>query len=353
MNKIALVCQYKLTPNRIGGMDYFFWAFQKECNKLDVLVDWYFPNQVNFGEYEGFNIIPSENPEAKIIENCATKKIEYTTIMTHFVELCTPFFKELKKYSDAQIIAVDHNARPLNGYPLKKQIIKKIKGWLYSKYIDTFIGVSEYSKNEILKDFGRNVSKKVKVIYNGVVIADIRKRESRSYFKPRFIVVSHLTEEKGIQDLITAIFSMQESNKTDLIIDVFGDGPYKQNLQSLCVQLKVEQHFNFKGSSGEIKKILADYDYLIHPTYMECFSLTILESLAANVPVITTPLGGNEEVIRNGENGIIVPVKDSNTLCQIIEDVFMGKLQITTDSRGLIEKKYSIEKMVQNYISLI
>lgn len=349
--KIAIVCQYKLLSSRIGGMDYFFWAFQKGCNQLGIAVDWYFPNQASFGDYSNFAIIADKNPEAKIIENC--KSEDYKVIMTHFVELCTPFFKELKKISNAQIIAVDHNPRPLKGYPFKKKILKKIKGILYSSYIDLFIGVSEYTKNELLKDFGKQILKKTRVIYNGVVIDDIVKREIRKHEKPSFLVVSHLRESKGIQDLIKAVALLSDNYKSELAIDVFGDGPYKNELLDLCESLKVRSNFNFKGSSGDIKRILANYDYLIHPTHMECFSLTILESLAANVPVITTPVGGNEEAVKNEVNGIIFPVIDSYVLSQIIEKLYNGQLQIQEDTRELIEKQFSIDKMVQNYISLV
>ena len=59
--KIAIVCQYELLPSRIGGMDYFFWAFQKECEQLGLSVDWYFPNYASFEEYSSFNFLTSSS----------------------------------------------------------------------------------------------------------------------------------------------------------------------------------------------------------------------------------------------------------------------------------------------------
>lgn len=350
--KIAIVCQYELTPNRIGGMDYFFWAFQKECNKLGVLVHWYFPNRADFGTYRDFKIISDENIENKIIEDSKNGEV-YDVIITHFIELCTSFFKELKKYSNAKIIAVDHNPRPLNGYSLKKRLKKKVKGFLYSNYIDLFVGVSNYTKDEIIKDFGNQILEKTIVVYNGVVHNEIVKRVTFDNFEPRFIVVSHLRQSKGIQDLIKAVWLLPEGIRENLKIDVFGDGPYKENLISLCNELKVQNNFQFKGSSGEIKSILYKYDYLLHPTHMECFSLTLLESLAANVPVVTTPVGGNLEVITHGLNGFVFKVKDSNTLSLIIKKIITRELVIKQNTSLLVEQEFSIDKMVQNYISLL
>jgi glycosyltransferase involved in cell wall biosynthesis len=78
-----------------------------------------------------------------------------------------------------------------------------------------------------------------------------------------------------------------------------------------------------------------------------------LESLAANVPVITTNVGGNEEVIKNGENGIIFKAKDITTLSRIITEIFKGEIKITANTRKRIEKNFSLEKMVENYYNLI
>ena len=353
VTKIAIVCQYELIPSRIGGMDYFFVAFQEEVNKLNIEIDWYFPNMPSFDLYKDFTIITHPVPENKLVENCKQGEKEYDLIFTHFVELCTPTFKELKKYSQAKIIAVDHNPRPLNGYPLKKRIIKKIKGLWYSRYIDKFVGVSEYTKRELIKDFGNQINKKTIVIYNGIVTRDIIKRNDRSFQNPKFVVISHLRESKGIQDVIKAVALLKEELKCKIHIDVYGDGPYKDNLVNLCKELKVVNNFNFKGSTGEVKKILANYDYLLHPTYMECFSLTILESLGANVPVITTPVGGNEEVVKDGINGFILPAKDSEKWSEVIEKLCLGKLSIKGNTFQEIEKQYAIERMVQNYIKLI
>ena len=115
----------------------------------------------------------------------------------------------------------------------------------------------------------------------------------------------------------------------------------------------MEKVINFKGSVSKLKEIYCLYDYLLQPTHMECFSLSILESLAANIPVITTSVGGNEEVIVNGVNGFIVVPKDINALKKILNNVFLGKQKITDNTRIIIENNFTIEKMVNHYINLV
>ena len=71
------------------------------------------------------------------------------------------------------------------------------------------------------------------------------------------------------------------------------------------------------------------------------------------MPVITTPVGGNEEVITNGVNGYVLPVQDPKAWCGLLEQLYAGNEKITTDTSGLIEREFSIEKMVANYVGLI
>jgi glycosyltransferase involved in cell wall biosynthesis len=267
--------------------------------------------------------------------------------------LCTPFFYKIKRFSHVKVIAVDHNPRPLNGYSIKKIIQKRVKGILFAKYIDLFIGVSQYTVNALLQDFGNNLQHKIKTIYNGVIIDDIKVRTQRNFTNPTFLVASHLRESKGIQDLIDAVALLPVAIKSNLVIDIYGDGPYKASLLDKIRDKQLEANFNFKGSVSNLKELYCQYDYMLQPTHMECFSLSILESLAANVPVITTNVGGNQEVITNNKNGFITVAKDISALQHVIKKVYLGDFKITQNTRALIETRFSLDSMVDNYLKLI
>jgi len=353
--KIAVLCNYELLPERVGGMDYFFWEFDQKCKATNIQVDWFFPNGANHGAYKSMTIKydPDKSIEDCFLENLSQTDTEYTHIITHFLELCTPFFYKVKQLSKTKIIGVDHNPRPLEGYPVAKRLKKRIKGLIFSRYIDLFVGVSEYTINELLKDFGNHLKPKTKVIYNGINTLEIEARTTRSIVKPTFLVASHLRFSKGIQDLIQAVGLLPGSIKKEIKIDIFGDGPYKMQLLSLVKELKLEHCFDFKGSSAQLKSLYCLYDYMLQPTYMECFSLSILESLAANVPVITTNVGGNEEAITNNDNGFIFEARNIPQLTNLLQDVYLGNKKITADTRKLIEDHFTIDKMVVNYLKLL
>jgi hypothetical protein len=78
--KIAVICNYKLLPERVGGMDYFFWTFDKKCKENNIDVDWFFPNSSNHGGYSRLTIYSNDlqNLENSFITFCKHKECKYT-----------------------------------------------------------------------------------------------------------------------------------------------------------------------------------------------------------------------------------------------------------------------------------
>ena len=348
--KIAVVCNYELHSNRIGGMDRFFIAYDEVCKKMGYHITWFFAGGEMFDFYNKLHLhICSGNLEADFLK--FQKRQKYNIVITHFLELCTPFFKSIKSIGDPKIIAVDHNPRPLGGSPLKKRLKNKVKGRLYSRYIDQFIGVSQYTVDSILNDYGGFLKKKTLVVYNGIATDVYLKRENKNIGK--FIVASHLRPSKGIQDLIRAVSQIPCSLRENLLIDIYGEGAMKEELIQLVKKFELENHISFKGSVSNLYELYKDYSYMLQPTYMECFSLSILESLAANVPVITTPVGGNEEIIQNRVNGYIFPAKDIKALAHILTEILVNKSGIESNVSCKIEKDFTLQRMVNNHVKLL
>lgn len=339
-------------PERVGGMDRFFWLFDAECKALGHEIIWFFPNIETHEGYTNLSIIASRG--MGIEHAFLSYEQSFDLIFTHFLELCTSFYKAVKKQKLAtKIIAVDHNPRPFNGYPLKKRLQKRIKGLLYASSIDLFVGVSQYTVNEIFRDFGHHLKNRTQVVYNGIDFQKFKKRTSRSFQNPTFVVACHLRYSKGVQDLIEAVALLPKEIVTHICIDVYGEGEYQSTLISLASKYHLQDHFIFKGSVANLYEVYCQYDYMLQPTHMECFSLAILESLCANVPVITTPVGGNEEVINNGINGYILPVQNPKRWSELLIKIFLGEEKIEVNTSDLIAQNFSLERMMVNYIKLL
>jgi glycosyltransferase involved in cell wall biosynthesis len=352
--KIAVVCNYALNPNRIGGMDRFYVAYDKKAKALGYEVDWYFLNYQSFDFYSGLTIFNADNQnvESFFLKKVHQEHLKYDVLVTHFLALCTSFFKKAKTAGIQQIIVVDHNPRPLEGFPLSKIVKNKIKGVLYSQYIDQFIGVSEYTRKHILKDYGFFLGKKTSVIYNGIDTSVFVKRTQEN--KNKFILTSHLRESKGIQDLLKAL-SLLESNITNQMqIDIYGEGPYEDELIKLTEEFNLTDLVNYKGSSSILNELYSDYAYLIQPSYGETFCYSIIESLACSVPVITTHEAGNVlSVIEENTNGYLFNAGNYQQLAAILKDIVLGNLKIEKDVSEQIEIDFNLEKMVNEHIQLL
>lgn len=354
MKSIAVVCKYRLEPDRIGGMDYFFWEFDDACKQAGISIIWFFPNSGSHGNYANMHIVEAGeySCEDSFLQYVSQSSSSFDTVICHFLEICTAFYREVKERTAARMIVVDHNPRPIGGYSLRKRLRKRIKGMLYGKYIDIFVAVSEYTRRELIRDFGNTISKRIRVIYNGIDVEQVNVRKERNTFNPTFLVACHLRESKGIQDLISAVNQLPTSIRANIRIDTYGDGPFRSELEKQVMDSALSNQFRFLGSSNRLFDVYHHYDYLIHPSHMECFSLGLLESLAANVPVITTSVGGNEEAITDGLNGYIFEAKNIPQLKVIIENVYTGKQRITENTRQKISDYFTISRMVDQHINL-
>lgn len=353
--KIAVLCNYELLPTRVGGMDYFFWMFDEKCKENNIEVDWFFPNISSHGNYSKLTIIDTnyQNVEVIFARYCETNDENYSFIIAHFVELCSPVFKKINELSKAKIIAVDHNPRPLNGYPLKKKIVKRIKGLLYSKYIDTFVSVSNYSENQLVKEFGAQINKKILVIFNGL---DIRKFKKKVSFNSNsnFVIACHLRKDKGIQDVILAVNEIKSDIKIPFTITIYGEGHYKEELKKMIATFSLQNYFIFKGSIANLHEVYCNYDYLIHPSHGETFCYSVVESLLSNLPVITNNQGNVLGLVHHNRNGFLYQDNQIQELKNILKCVLNNEIKIENGLKN--EQKVinlSLDKMVASYIHLL
>jgi L-malate glycosyltransferase len=352
--KIAIICNYDLNPNRIGGMDRFYVGYDAKAKELGYEVDWYFLNYQPFEFYSGLTIFSANNHniESFFLKKVNKENLQYDILVTHFLALCTSFFKKAKATGIQQILAVDHNPRPLGGFLFSKIIKNKIKGILYSKYIDQLIGVSEYTRKHILKDYGIFLDKKTIVIYNGIDTSVFMKRLNIN--KNKFILTSHLRESKGIQDLLKALSLLNNRITNQMQIDIYGEGPYEGELRKLTQEFNLTTLVNFKGSSSRLNELYTNYAFLIQPSYGETFCYSLIESLVCNVPAITTLEAGNVlSVIEENINGYLFNAGNYHQLAGILENIVLGNLKIEKDVSIQIQKDFNLEKMVNNHIQLL
>ena len=187
------------------------------------------------------------------------------------------------------------------------------------KSADAVVAVSNFMKDLAIK-IGV-AEEKIHVIYNAVdfLSASCRWRTPQ---KPTLVYAGRLTPWKGVEMLIRVVAKLKEKNP-DIIFEILGEGSEMNSLKPLVKNLKLEENVKFHGrvSEEESHKIFSRSTIFVLNTNYEGLSHAILNAMQIGVPVITTPVGGNPEIIRNGENGLLVPYNNESKWTEAIESL--------------------------------
>lgn len=97
-----------------------------------------------------------------------------------------------------------------------------------------------------------------------------------------------------------------------------GDGPLRPELEGMAVQFGIKDKVRFMGERHDIPAMLASLDVSVLISSSESLSNAILESMAAGVPVVATNVGGNPELVKDGETGFLVPLGDQKKLVEAL-----------------------------------
>ncbi|MEK7589182.1 MAG: glycosyltransferase family 4 protein [Patescibacteria group bacterium] len=181
--------------------------------------------------------------------------------------------------------------------------------------------------SEIVRGWG--VSKDaITVIYNGVEFepSPLSKEEARKQIGiSGNIIVSagRMVPWKGFRMLIKIMPQLLRVNQFFRLV-IIGDGPEFQILQAMVKNLGLDRKVYLVGKkrSEELATYLAAADLFVLNTGYEGFSHQLLEVMAARVPIITTAVGGNREIIQQGENGFLVKYNDEFNLIEAIKTLW-------------------------------
>ena len=133
----------------------------------------------------------------------------------------------------------------------------------------------------------------------------------------KLLYVGRLVKLKGVDSLITEFSNI--CNNHDLILDIVGDGPEKEQLVREVEKLNLSNKVFFHGFKTDITSYLSDADLFIYPSYSEIFGISIVEAMAFKCVCIASNVGGIPEIIKNGINGFL---NISNTSDELREKMY-------------------------------
>jgi len=223
---------------------------------------------------------------------------------------------------------------------------------------DTVIAPSEYLAG-IVRDWGVRLEK-IKIIYNGVDVPNVVDRQeakNKIGIAGNIILsVGRLVPWKGFKMLIKIMPKLLEINQFFTLV-IVGDGPEKSILESMVKNLGLSRKVHVVGRKN--KEQLVDYlaaaDIFVLNTSYEGFSHQILEAMGAGLPIVTTGVGGNKEVIHQGENGFMVKYNDEFNLVEAIKTIWTVpeiRERFIEEGKKTIEK-FSSKKMISETTQIL
>lgn len=158
-------------------------------------------------------------------------------------------------------------------------------------------------------------------------VMEIVSQKSLKSDKFTFVFVGRIVKDKGINELCEAFDKLSGISNVRLLLV----GPYEDNLDPISEKSKDIIRKNpdidsVGGKSGD--ELLAYYavaDCYVFPSYREGFPNTVLEAGAMGLPSIVTDINGSREIIVEGENGVIIPSHDANTLFEAMLNMIRDK----------------------------
>jgi len=204
---------------------------------------------------------------------------------------------------------------------------------------------------------------KCRVIHNGVDPEILKPMEpARELFDKykldpdSFYVISiaRLVKIKDHKTLIRGFRKVAEREKRAMLL-ILGDGPMRGELEGLTREMGLEDRVRFMGHQDNISQWLSISDVSVLSTHIEGFSSTILESMAAGIPVIATAVGGNLEAVQDGVTGYLTPHEDggaiTDRLLELMSDPSLRQ-RMGQKARELVRDRFSIESTARETIAL-
>jgi glycosyltransferase involved in cell wall biosynthesis len=203
----------------------------------------------------------------------------------------------------------------------------------------------------------------VPVILNGIPIREFAGsqqvrhaiRHSLGIDEERFVFccVGRLRTVKNHKGLLEAFRGVAHRTEAHLLLA--GDGELRGELETMARTMRITPWTHFLGEREDIDDILAASDAFILPSFSEGTPMSMLEAMAAGLPVIATAVGGVPEIVRNGTEGMLVPSGDTDALRDAMMRIIAGENSrrvMSISARARVKQAFSASAMAKSYLSL-
>lgn len=171
---------------------------------------------------------------------------------------------------------------------------------------------------------------------------------SEGHTPPTVVFVGRLVAEKGLDKLLRAWAMAGEARRGWRLLLV-GDGPLRSSLLALAEALGLADSVVFHGASTHVEQQLAEADIGVLASRFEGLSNTLLECMAAGLPMIATRISGSEDFVETGRNGWLCAPDSVDSLC----DALLAALRLSAEARQQLGDQARADVMARASIAAV
>jgi glycosyltransferase involved in cell wall biosynthesis len=162
------------------------------------------------------------------------------------------------------------------------------------------------------------------------------------------VTVGRLTRQKGYPHLIAALGLMAPAERPLTLI--IGDGSDRDQLDLLIRTNGLSNDVRLLGNRLEVPDFLGAADLFVLPSLWEGLPLALLEAAASGLPVVVTAVGGNTEVVKNGESGLLVQPGDEKGMAEAIASLLADPVtrgRMGKEARKRFDRRYGLASFIE------
>ena len=254
--------------------------------------------------------------------------------------------------------------KPTAPVVVTRRTIFKIKpGWLNNnKYIQPnikYIAISTAVKDVLVQAGVADTN--VQVIPIGIDLKSIEGPDNRPIEVIRqefeissddFVIgaVGGLVELKGHRFLLESVANLKD-DVPEIKCIIVGAGTLRDSLENLTEKLGIHDRVVFTGFREDAMDIMRTFNVMVVPSLSEGFSNVALEAMALGKPVIASDVGGLKDLVRDSENGILVPVKNGEEIALAVKRYHQNPdyaQQLGHQARHDVQNKFTLERMINS-----
>ena len=236
-----------------------------------------------------------------------------------------------------------------------------LSGLKYRHGVDRYIAVTAAVRDVMIRD--GIAPEKISVIHSGTDLSRFDGVTRKPGLRADLGIPEHarvvgnvgfLVGHKAHTTLLDAAAELL-GDFPDAFFVIIGEGPLRAELEAKARSLGISERVSLPGFRKDVPQCLAEFEVFCLSSWGEGIGGAVIEAMAARLPVVTTRAGGLAEVVRDGENGLLVPTRDSRALAEGIRRMLgdsAAARRMAEEGRRTVERDFTVDRMVEKTIAV-